>query len=342
MSNADQATGALPAKRWRGIARALLPPLVLIAAGLVVYANSLDGAFVFDDTEQIVENPAIRQWWPPGRLGPRFLLTASLALNYALGGLDVSGYHLFNIAVHVGAGLALFGLVRRTLLLPSLSGTAPQPANVMALAVALLWIVHPLQTQAVTYVVQRCEAMMGLFFVLTVYAYLRGATAAGTGARIVWYTGSFAAYCFGLLSKEVMVTVLPVLWLYDRLFLAASWREVLRRRGWLQLAFAVPLAAALTVLVPAMWSGGGMTVGFGIEAVTPWEYARSQPGVILHYLRLSVWPYPQCLDYGWPIETRWLVGIAFPGLLVLGLLAAGVVAVLHGRRIGFLGIAFRT
>ena len=67
---------------------------------------------------------------------------------------------------------------------------------------------------------------------------------------------------------------------------------------------------------------------------------RSQPGVILHYLRLSVWPYPQCLDYGWPIETRWLVGIALPGLAVLGLLAASVVAMLRGRRIGFLGIAF--
>ncbi len=146
-------------------------------AGLTVYANSLAGVFVFDDTEQIVENFAIRQWWPPGRLGPRFLLSTSLAMNYALGGLDPAGYHVFNIAVHLGAGLALFGLVRRTLRLPSLGNHFARSADGMALAVALVWIVHPLQTQAVTYIVQRCEAMMGLFFLLTLYSYVRGATA---------------------------------------------------------------------------------------------------------------------------------------------------------------------
>lgn len=326
--------------RWRIAAQAAVPPLFLAIAGLSVYANSLDGVFVFDDTEQIVENFAIRQWWPPARPGPRFLLYTSLAMNYALGGLDPAGYHVFNIAVHLGAGLALFGLVRRTLRLPSLGNHFARSADGMALAVALVWVVHPLQTQAVTYIVQRCEAMMGLFFLLTLYSYVRGATAMRPWARRSWYATSFLTYCLGLLSKEVMVTVLPVLWLYDRLFLAASWREIVRQRGWLYLAFAVLLAAALVMLIPAVFAGANSTAGFGIQAVTPWEYARSQPGVILHYLRLSVWPYPQCLDYGWPIETRWLVGIALPGLAVLGLLATSVVAMLRGRRIGFLGIAF--
>lgn len=342
MPHAEQTTDALQAAAtpWRRCVWSFAAPAVLILAGLAVYANSLDGVFLFDDTEQIVENFSIRQWWPPGRPGPRFLLYTSLAVNYAWGGLDPAGYHVFNIAVHLVAGLALFGLIRRTLRLPTLGDRFVRSADGIALAVALLWIVHPLQTQAVTYIVQRCEAMMAMFFLLTMYGYVRGATAQRTWTRFSWYAASFVTYCLGLLSKEVMVTVVPVLWLYDRIFLAASWREVLRRRGWLQLAFAAPLAAALTVLVPAMLSGANPTVGFGIQAVTPWEYARSQPGVILHYLRLSVWPHPQCLDYGWPIETRWLVGIGLPALAVLGLLAASVVAVLRGWRSGFLGIAF--
>ena len=74
--------------------------------------------------------------------------------------------------------------------------------------------------------------------------------------------------------------------------------------------------------------------------ITPCEYAHSQPGVILHYLRLAVWPYPQCLDYGWPVETRWLEGILLPGFAILALIALSVGAFIRGHRIAFLGAAF--
>jgi tetratricopeptide (TPR) repeat protein len=264
-------------------------------------------------------------------------VAVTLAANYALGGLDVTGYHLFNIAVHLGAGLALYGLVRRTLRLPSVEARLAGAADGIALVTALVWIVHPLQTQAVTYVIQRCESMMGLFFLLTMYCYVRGATSPRAWA---WYALALATFCLGLGSKEVMVTVLPVLWLYDRVFLATSWREMLRRRGWLHLAFAVPLAAAALVIGPDLFHGEKASAGFGIRELTSWEYARSQPGVILHYLWLSLRPHPQCFDYAWPVENRWLAGILLPGLAVLGSLIASVGGLLRGWRIGFLGVAF--
>ncbi len=109
----------------------------------------------------------------------------SLSLNYALGAFDVRGYHVVNLLVHLVAGLTLFGIVRRTLCLPLLACKYGTRANVLAFAIALLWLVHPLQTQAVTYTIQRCESMMGMFYLLALYALLpRLAVAAPRGSGI--------------------------------------------------------------------------------------------------------------------------------------------------------------
>ena len=139
--------------------------VVLVVAGMAAYANSLHGPFVLDDPSSIVTNPTIRHLWPPWApfftplanvtAQSRPILNVSLALNYAIGGNAVEGYHLLNLAIHLLAGLALFGIVRRTLLLrPDVIGVARERAQAAASAVgfsvALLWIVHPLQTESVT------------------------------------------------------------------------------------------------------------------------------------------------------------------------------------------------
>ena len=103
--------------------------LVLVAAVLAVYANSLRGPFIFDDHYDIADNPTIRHLWPLGDvfivrsasavgLHPRPVVNLSFALDYAVGGLNTLPYHVTNLAIHLLAGLALFGVVRRTLLLP--------------------------------------------------------------------------------------------------------------------------------------------------------------------------------------------------------------------------------
>ena len=161
---------------------------IIILAGVAAYSNSLSGPFIFDDHPAIVDNPTIRRLlpiWkplcPPGTgisVSGRPVLNLSLALDFAVSGFHVRGYHVTNLAIHLVAALLLFGIVRRTVCkfseqLPELA--ASKTAVFIALAVALLWAVHPLQTESVTYIVQRAESLMGLFYLLTLYCFLHGA-----------------------------------------------------------------------------------------------------------------------------------------------------------------------
>ena len=160
--------------------------MLIIAAGIWAYHNSFRGPFIFDDVPAIVENATIRHLWPPWQplMPPRNISTTvqgrpivnlSLAINYALNGFRVWGYHALNLATHIGAGLVLFGIARRTLRQPRLQQRFGEAAEMLALAIAILWVVHPLQTESVTYVVQRAESLMGLFYLLTLYGFIRGA-----------------------------------------------------------------------------------------------------------------------------------------------------------------------
>jgi len=171
--------------------RAGLPsPRIVIAIGIIIFAgvatyhNCFVVPFLLDDVESIAQNPTIRHLWPiwqalspsaTSMVGGRPVVNLSFAFNYAVGGLVPWGYHALNLAIHILAGLALFGVVRRTLLQPSLRERLGPSAARWALAAAVLWTVHPLQTEAVTYISQRCESLMGLFYLLTLYCFIRGA-----------------------------------------------------------------------------------------------------------------------------------------------------------------------
>ena len=115
-----------------------------------------------------VRNARLRQLWPIGPVlkGPRPMVNLSLAANYRLSGLEVWSYHALNLAVHLIAAVALMGVVRRTLLSGRAGRWARDAATPLAFASALLWAVHPLQTGSVTYVIQRSESMMGLFYIV--------------------------------------------------------------------------------------------------------------------------------------------------------------------------------
>ena len=155
------------------------------------------------------------------------MVNLSLAINYALGGMATWGYHALNLAIHILAGLTLFGVVRRTLLQPSLLTRFGQAALSLALAVAVIWTIHPLQTEAVTYIAQRAESLMGLFYLLTVYCFIRGTESETPG---IWYKLSVAACLLGMASKEVMISAPLMVLLYDRTFVGGSFRQAWERR----------------------------------------------------------------------------------------------------------------
>ncbi|MCX6954267.1 MAG: hypothetical protein NTV51_19115 [Verrucomicrobia bacterium] len=212
----------------------------LAAAAVAAYWNSFSVPLFFDDTASIVKNESIRQLWPIGPVwsppaaagtAGRPLLNLSFALNYAAGGLGVWGYHAVNLAIHVAAGWVLFGLVRRTLWQPRLRAQFGPAATELAAVVALLWVVHPLQTESVTYVSQRAESLVALFYLLAWYALVRSDDMdTGEEARRRWGAGAVAAVAAGVLTKEIIVTAPVVLFLYDTVFLAGSWRGAWARR----------------------------------------------------------------------------------------------------------------
>jgi tetratricopeptide (TPR) repeat protein len=309
--------------------------LVLICAGALAYSNSLSGPFIIDDGVTIVDNPHIRQLWPLSRalvtdrestVAGRPLVNLSFAINYAVGGLDVGGYHLVNLVLHVLCALLLFGVVRRTLVLPSLH--LADRSTPIALATALLWLVHPLNTEAVDYVTQRTELMMGVCYLLTLYAAIR----AHDSSRSSWWLVLAVVACgLGMACKESMVTAPVVVSLYDRIF-----HEGTRRSRW---RFHAALAATWLVLVALSWSGprihsAGLSAGVGV-----WTYLLNQAVMIVRYLRLTLWPADLVLTYGYPRPLT--LGNVLPAaMLVVALLGVTVVLLRLAPRVGFLGAWF--
>jgi tetratricopeptide (TPR) repeat protein len=240
----------------------------------------------------------------------------------------VRGYHLVNLLIHALAGLALFGVVRRTW-----ARFRPAEALTAGFCIALLWLLHPLQTAAVTYIVQRAESLVGLCYLLTLYGFIRMAEKPETR---LWATLSIVACLAGMASKEVMATAPLLVLLYDRTFVAGTFREAwrLRWRYYLGLAGTWLLLAWLV----AGTTGRGGTAGFG-TSVGPWTYLLTQCQAIVHYLRLSVWPQPLVFDYGTGTVSR--LGEVWPQALLLVTLAAGTVLALVRRPVwGFVGAWF--
>lgn len=310
----------------------------------MAYHNSFTVPFVFDDFPAIIENVSIRKLWPlgdvlaPGTHGGvttsgRPVVNLSLALNYALSGSAVWSYHAVNLVIHLVASLALFGLVRRTLLTSRLRARFGPAALPLAFFSAVLWTLHPLQTESVTYVVQRAESLVGMFYLLTLYCFVRGSA---PGGRARWLVCAAVACTLGMATKEVMVSAPLIVLLYDRTFLSGTFREAWATRArWYGVLAATWVLLALLVVGTA---GRGGTAGFGTE-LSSWTYALTQCRAITSYLELSVWPQPLVFDYGLA-TVRELSTVLPQALLVLALLASTAVLVERRPAAGFLGAVF--
>ncbi len=316
--------------------------MIILAAGFIAYLPSLNGQWLFDDYLQIVTNGRIRDLWHLSEFlkDTRPVVDFSFAANFAVHELWIPGYHTVNLLVHLLSALVLYGLVWRTLLTPAISPDLGMAAQSIALLASLLWVVHPLGTQAVTYVVQRAESMMALCYLWTLYCLNR---AAGPRSAVAWGCAAILACWVGMGCKAVMVTAPAVALLYDRIFLAPSIRALIRQRWWLHLALWSSIVVLWIVgVIGGLYQeeqGGGTTVGFAMEGISPVTYGLTQLGVIPHYLRLCFWPYPMCLDYGWPL-ARSISDVSFGAVVVCGLVLATVWLMIKRPVIGFLGATF--
>ncbi len=351
-----------------------LAAAVIVIAGLITYANSFTGAFVFDDRPSIADNPYVRDpapWAHPWQAmrAPRNITVSgrpvasfSFALNYALAPIDarntfdppppgsrnsrvtfernVWGYHAVNLAIHLLAGLTLFGIVRRTLETPAIRALTGSAATSLAFLIALAWTVHPLQTGSVTYIVQRVESLMGLFLLLTVYCAIRAndgqARPSFRSAGALWTLAAVVFCALGMGTKEVMVGAPLLVLLWDWTFVPGAFQNIARRR-W-------PLYAGLAATWIILGSLVAMRArplssGFGFAEWPWWRYLATQAGVLVHYLKLAFVPDPLVLDYDWRAAKQ-LADILLPGgvIVTLGLLTLWQLA--RRRPLGFAGAWF--
>ena len=341
--------------------RPALAAVVLIGAIAAAYLNSLHGAFVWDDIPTIVQSTSFEHLatvfdHPAGlnTTSGRPLVSLSLAVNYALGGRNPVGFHVFNVLVHMAAALALYGIVRRLALLPRWAGRFARHSTGLALGVAAVWALHPLQTQAVAYVIQRAESLMGLCYLLTLYCFIRGAeTTTGplttgqggplvrrlwSGGPVVWYACSVAACALGMTAKEVMVSAPVVVLLFDRTFLAGSFRRALASKRLFYSALFGTWLILFWLVASLGGDRGGSTGGFSAHAA--WvPYWLTQFPAIATYLKLAFFPHPLIFQYG----TFWLpdAAAALPAaLVVVPLLGLTVVALVRWPAAGFFGFWF--
>lgn len=310
----------------------------IVLVTLAAYANGLTGAFILDDVPSVTQNPSVRQLWPltappaGAPTGGRPVANFTFAVNYAMSGAEVWSYHATNIAVHALAALALFGIVRRTFLRPVLDVRFREYATPLAWMVAVLWAVHPVQTATVDYVSQRTEQLMGLFYLLTLYGFIRASESKGWH----WLALAITACALGMGSKEVMVTAPLLVFLYDRTFLAGSFRAAWQQRGRQHLALAATWVLLAWLMLTSNLTQRG--AGFGV-GVSPLTYALTESRVVMRYLGLSMWPHPLIFDYGW--YFAWSLAEVWPFVLGIVALAGGVGWALWRRPVvGFLGAWF--
>ena len=311
---------------------------LIVLAGVLVYGNGLSGPLLFDDETSILNNTSIRQLTPlSGPLSPprdtpvagRPVVNLTFAVNYAIGGLDVTGYHVTNLLVHLLAALTLYGTVRRALRLKRVPSDLSHDADYVALAAALLWVVHPLNSESVNYLTERTESLMALFYLTTMYASIRAVGNAGN--QWLWIALAVVASTLGMASKESMVTAPVMVLIFDRVFVYTSFREAWRERR----ALYAGLAASWIVLGLILWSAPRTSVGFE-SGTTPWNYFLNQVQLIAQYFWLAVWPQALVLDYGLP-RTLTVVDVLLPGVVVVALGLLTLVALWRWPLLGFLG-----
>ena len=294
----------------------VLALLLPILVALLAYAESLDGGWIFDDLAVFVEGSAMAKghWWSVAfgtahtPLANRPFTCWTFAVNPTVAGSVVMGLRVGNLLLHVANALLLLGVVRRCLLAPNLSGrfTAAR-ATWLATAVATLWACHPLGVDAVAYVTQRTTLLMSCCFLVALYATLRR-----------WRAVVVVALALGMASKEELVAAPLLIVLFERVFLLPDW-HALRNEA----RYYAALAATWLVLAVCVALGpSNMTVGFAaVQKVTAFQWLMTQASVILHYLRLVVWPQGLRGVYDWGI-VRDLGSALLPLLAVAALFVA--------------------
>jgi Tfp pilus assembly protein PilF len=322
--------------------------MLIIILGLLAYSNTFNVPFQWDDNSNIVENPIINDmgyFLEPAKaadfqkytaLNSRFVGYLTFALNYKLHGLDVLGYHVANLAIHMLNALLVYFLVVLTFRTPFINGTLLKKHDRhIALFSALLFVSHPMQTQAVTYIVQRFALLATMFYLLSLVAYIKSRLSSQKAARFSLYLLSLVSAVLAMKTKQIALTLPLTIALYEFFFFS----EKTKRR----LIYLVPLLLTMLIIPLTLIDVDRSLQEIKVDAGEKTEltnmprldYLLTEFRVIVTYLRLLVFPANQNLDYDYPLYNSFLEPPVFLSFLFLmSVLGLGVYCLVRSSELG--------
>lgn len=327
-----------------------LPFLLISLFVLAIYSNTLYSEFVFDDYKTIINNKLIqnsinlKQIWQANPL--RFASYLSFALNYQIGQLEVFGYHITNIAIHLLTGISLFVFLKLLLKTPLLEEKINVYQKLPFLA-SLVFAVHPIQTQAVTYITQRMASMGALFYITALSFYLKATlvnqkaldSEKNYGRTTSFYIFIFFSIIFSLLAfftKENTFTLPIAILLIQYLFFTPSIKALLKKSlgaaPILLLAYFIAMASYTQWIQlgnfnwKALFSTQILYSPLGILNKFSWNYLLTEFKVIIYYIKILFLPITQNLDYDFPMSKSILEPATFISLIaILAIIFVGIV-----------------
>ena len=312
--------------------------VIIILLGIIIYSNSFECSFHFDDYRSIIENTSIRNladvksWWnfsPSRPIG-----TFTFALNYHFSKLDVFSYHLVNLIIHLINACLVWWLTLLIFSSPSLKDIAiVRHKKVLAFITALLFVSHPLATQSITYIVQRLASLVTMFYLLSIALYMKARLSnKGNIFKTLFFGGALISALLAMLTKENAFTLPFAILLFEFFFLKTKkfsinfrdYRVILLIAALLGIIIIIPLKFSFSIFKPLPPSLGNA------YTITPFNYFFTQFSVILKYIQLLFLPLNQHLDYDFPISNTFFEIRTLLSFLVLSALI--ILAIFSFRR----------
>ena len=366
---ADFPETGLPAQKNRGL-NLFLKPAIQIACimilGILVYSNTFSSPFAFDDAVYVIDNPVMRD--PlllldsarvdalPGNLGTvkeqfrnRIVGHFAFWMNYRMHGLSVIGYHMVNLLIHLMNALLVYLLVIQTFKTPFLKGRTAADSSfnagtckVIAFLCALLFVAHPLQTQAVTYISQRFTSLAALFCLLSLTLYVKARLSEQPGRRYAYYSISLVSAILAMKTKEISFTLPAIMTLYEFMFFEGGLKKrIIRLSPFLLTMAIIPLTLLLSGPASSLLDGIS-DASRETANISRTDYLFTQFGVIAAYIRLLFLPVGQNLDYDYPVYSSFFMPqVWLPFLFLLSVFIVAAYLFYRSRKETSLSWGFR-
>lgn len=309
---------------------------ILIIVGFAVYSNSLFAPFLFDEYFIITENKAIKTGAIFTEFNiPRYVAMATFGINYSIGKLNPFGYHLVNLIIHLANGILILILVATLLKMreprePATAGSPDKKYNgIVPFIISLIFVAHPAQTQAVTYIAQRFTLLAVFFVLVSILSYIKFRSAPQEDYR--YYLLSLASCILAYKTKENTVALPLVLILMELIFFRRAKSSILKRIMYLAPYF-IFISLIVISFIDMHKSLKDVLIQIGeisyeTKLITRSQYLLTEFSVMVTYIKLLMLPIHQSIDYYYPLSYsffEWKTFISF--LLLAGIVCVSIVS----------------